>query len=94
MTEKVKKAKAPAKAKAATKAKAPAKPRKTTATKAKTVGPALLAKPSREEVEKLAHTFWEQRGCQHGFDEQDWLRAEEALHKQTIHKQALQKKAS
>ncbi len=88
MTEKVKKTKAPAKA------KAPAKPRKTNATKEKTVQPARMAKPTREEIEKLAHTFWEQRGCQHGFDEQDWLRAEQTLHKNTLHKQTLQKKAS
>jgi Protein of unknown function (DUF2934) len=67
MTEKVKKA------------KAPAKPRKTTAKKTKAASPATLLRPSREEVEKLAHTYWEQRGCQHGFDQLDWLRAEKTL---------------
>lgn len=63
------------------KAKAPAKPRKTAAKKEKAVRPARLAKPTREEVEQLAHSYWEQRGFQHGFDQQDWLRAEQALFK-------------
>ena len=61
------------------KAKAPAKPRKTAAKKenvAKTSRPAM---PPREEIEKLARAYWEQRGFQDGFAEQDWLRAEQEL---------------
>ena len=35
--------------------------------------------PPREEIEKLARAYWEQRGYQDGFAEQDWLRAEQEL---------------
>jgi len=67
MTEKVKKA------------KAPAKPRKTAAKNGKAAKPVAAAKPSHEEIEKLARSYWEQRGYQDGFAEQDWLRAEQEL---------------
>jgi hypothetical protein len=30
----------------------------------------------REEVARLAHSFWEARGCQGGSPEDDWYRAE------------------
>jgi len=30
----------------------------------------------REEIAKLAHQFWNERGRQHGHDAEDWLRAE------------------
>ena len=63
------------------KAKAPAKPRKTAAKKEKVAQSNGHVMPSREEVEKLARTYWEQRGYQDGFAEQDWLRAEQELHK-------------
>ncbi len=74
MTEKVKKA------------KAPAKPR-TTSTSAKksvvkkaTVGKPETAKtPSREAIAKLAYRYWKERGGQNGQDWQDWLRAEREL---------------
>jgi Protein of unknown function (DUF2934) len=61
------------------KAKAPAKPRKTAAKKEKAAQPALAVRPSHEEIEKLARSYWEQRGHQDGFAEQDWLRAEQEL---------------
>lgn len=61
------------------KAKAPAKPRKTAAKKDKATEPSRPAMPSREEVEKLARAYWEQRGYQDGYAEQDWLRAEQEL---------------
>ncbi|HVW11403.1 MAG TPA: DUF2934 domain-containing protein [Bryobacteraceae bacterium] len=32
---------------------------------------------AHEEISKLAYSFWEARGRQHGFHEQDWLRAEQ-----------------
>ena len=67
MTEKVKKA------------KAPAKPRKTAATKEKVSTPAAALRPSHEEIERLARSYWEQRGYQDGYAEQDWLRAEQEL---------------
>jgi hypothetical protein len=37
------------------------------------------SKPSREEVERLAKSYWAARGCKDGFAEQDWLRAEQEL---------------
>jgi Protein of unknown function (DUF2934) len=67
MTDKVKKTTAPAKA------------RKPAAKKAKVTQPARPAMPSHEEIEKLARAYWEQRGYQDGFAEQDWLRAEQEL---------------
>jgi hypothetical protein len=35
--------------------------------------------PSREEIEKLAQSYWAARGYKDGFAEQDWLRAEQEL---------------
>jgi len=35
--------------------------------------------PSREEIARLAHQYWAERGFQHGGAEQDWLRAEREL---------------
>ena len=67
MTEKVKKA------------KAPAKPRKTAAKKVKVSQPAISTRPSHDEIERLARSYWEQRGYQDGYAEQDWLRAEQEL---------------
>lgn len=67
MTEKVKKA------------KAPAKPRKTAAKKERATQPANPMRPSHEEIERLARSYWEQRGYQDGYAEQDWLRAEQDL---------------
>jgi hypothetical protein len=61
------------------KAKAPAKPRKAAAKKVKEAPASSPAMPSREEIEKLARAYWEQRGYQDGFAEQDWLRAEQEL---------------
>jgi hypothetical protein len=61
------------------KVKAPAKPRKTAAKKEKVAKPASSRMPAREEIEKLARAYWEQRGYQDGYAEQDWLRAEQEL---------------
>jgi hypothetical protein len=63
------------------KTKAPAKPRKT-AVKQKTVSEMpKAAAPTREEVERLAQSYWAARGYQDGQAEQDWLRAEQELYK-------------
>ena len=35
--------------------------------------------PSYDEIARLAHRFWEERGCPDGSAEEDWLRAEKAL---------------
>ena len=34
---------------------------------------------SAEQIAKLAHQYWLERGCQHGHDAEDWFRAEQAL---------------
>jgi hypothetical protein len=56
-----------------------AKTRKPAAKKEKVVQASRAAMPSREEIERLARTYWEQRGYQDGYAEQDWLRAEQEL---------------
>ena len=61
------------------KAKAPAKPRKTAAKKEKVTAAPEPRMPSREEIEKLAQSYWAARGYKDGFAEQDWLRAEQEL---------------
>ncbi|HUB77943.1 MAG TPA: DUF2934 domain-containing protein [Bryobacteraceae bacterium] len=35
--------------------------------------------PSREEIARLAYSYWEARGYQSGSPEEDWLRAEQEL---------------
>jgi hypothetical protein len=37
------------------------------------------ARVSREEIAKLAHSYWEARGYTHGNPEADWFRAESEL---------------
>jgi len=37
------------------------------------------AAPSRQDVARLAYSYWEARGCQEGSPEEDWVRAERAL---------------
>lgn len=29
-----------------------------------------------EEIQKLAYQFFVERGCDHGYDQEDWLKAE------------------
>lgn len=75
VTEKTKKAKAPAKPKAA------AGTKKTTA-KTKTVAEKVTAyTPTHEEIARLAQQYWAERGHHDGQAEQDWLRAEQELMK-------------
>jgi hypothetical protein len=65
----------------AKKTKAAPKPRKP-AVKKKTVSEMpKAAVPTREEIERLARSYWEARGYQDGDAEQDWLRAEQELYK-------------
>jgi hypothetical protein len=61
------------------KKKAPAMPRKTAIKKAKAAPATKPALPSREEIERLARSYWAQRGYQDGYAEQDWLQAEQEL---------------
>ncbi len=35
--------------------------------------------PSDDAIASLAHSYWEERGCQGGSPEEDWLRAEQEL---------------
>jgi hypothetical protein len=37
------------------------------------------AEPSREQIARLAYSYWLDRGGQNGSPEEDWLRAEQAL---------------
>lgn len=37
------------------------------------------AKASHDDIARLAHRFWAERGQQHGHDAEDWLRAEREL---------------
>lgn len=39
------------------------------------------ASVSRDEIARLAHKFWAERGHQHGHHVEDWLRAEQELRK-------------
>jgi hypothetical protein len=34
---------------------------------------------SQEEVARLAHRYWQERGGKHGYHVEDWLRAEQEL---------------
>ncbi len=34
---------------------------------------------SQEEVARLAHSYWQQRGHKHGHHMEDWIRAEQEL---------------
>jgi hypothetical protein len=62
------------------KAKATAKPKKTAVKKPEaTTGIAIVKPVSQEEVAKLAHRFWAERGYQHGQHINDWFRAEQEL---------------
>jgi hypothetical protein len=47
--------------------------------KASSKNEAPTASVSAEEIARLAHRFWAERGFQHGHDAEDWLRAEQAL---------------
>ena len=73
MAETIKKAKAPAKPKKNA-AKKPAEKKAEAAT-----GIAMVKPVSQEEVARLAHRFWAERGYQHGKHVDDWFRAEQEL---------------
>jgi len=62
------------------KTKITAKPRSaTTKTTTKKANAAISSKPTREEIERLAKSYWAARGRLDGYAEQDWLRAEKEL---------------
>ena len=39
----------------------------------------IVTQPSREEVARLAYSYWEARGCQGGSPAEEWLRAESEI---------------
>lgn len=71
--------------KTATKPKAAAKPRKTAATTngangaPSNVTEMPVSPASFDQVARLAHQLWIERGHQHGYDAEDWFRAEQML---------------
>lgn len=83
MAEIEKKAKAPAKPRAATTSKkeTTAAPKATTAKAAtkKATSKAAPRVPTHEEIAHLAAQYWAERGHVDGHAEQDWLRAEQEL---------------
>ena len=70
MTETVKKVK---------KASTPKNPRKAAPKKKAVPARASQMGASHDEIARLAHRFWAERGQQHGSPEQDWFRAEQEL---------------
>ena len=65
-----------------TRAKAPAVPAIETPVPVLPATPEVAAqapRPSFEEIELLAYSYWEARGYQSGSPEEDWLRAEREL---------------
>jgi hypothetical protein len=59
--------------------KAPAKKAVAKKTAPVKIIPPRAEPPSQEQVAKLAHHYWEQRGHEHGAHDDDWLRAEKDL---------------
>jgi hypothetical protein len=45
-------------------------------------GSRVLLPDRTEEVARLAYQFYVDRGCEHGHDQEDWLRAEATVGKQ------------
>ena len=84
ITEKPKKAKAPAKPRATAAADGTAKATTAKKTSSKKPAEASVAPriPTHEEIAHLARQYWAERGHTDGHAEQDWLRAERELMKQ------------
>jgi len=61
------------------KAKAPAKPRKTAPKKEKVVAISQPTIVSLEMIAQVAYLKWVQRGYQHGYALEDWIKAEQEL---------------
>jgi len=62
------------------KVKAPrSKAAKTTVAEVTVVASNVKQWPSHEEIARLAHFYYVERGWQDGFHEQDWFRAEQDL---------------
>jgi hypothetical protein len=61
------------------KAKAPAKPRINTAVTNGAASNVTEIGISHEQIAMLAHRYWTERGERHGYDADDWFRAEQEL---------------
>jgi len=72
--EEVKKAATPKKAR--TTASKEAAPKKNRTAKSNLT---QMSNASQEEIARLAHKYWAERGHQHGHHEEDWYRAEQEL---------------
>jgi hypothetical protein len=68
-----------AKAEAPKKTRVAAKPGKTATKKENVVAISQPNDVSREMIEQVAYQYWAQRGFQHGYALEDWLRAEREL---------------
>jgi hypothetical protein len=68
-----------AKVEAPKKTKAAAKPRKTPTKKENVFAISPPKIVSRDMIEQVAYQNWVQRGYQHGYALEDWLRAEQEL---------------
>jgi hypothetical protein len=42
-------------------------------------GGSTAPEPKREQIARLAYSYWEARGCEGGSAEEDWARAEREL---------------
>ena len=80
MAEKIKSATtAPKPRKTAAKKKAADTPSNVTSISATREHTGVTREISKDEIARLAHKLWNERGRQHGKDADDWFRAEELL---------------
>jgi hypothetical protein len=79
MEEKIQMAETPKKPSARKKTSATAAATKEIAPKRQSSAKVTAIGVSHEEIARLAHKFWAERGRQHGHDAEDWLRAEQEL---------------
>jgi hypothetical protein len=79
MEEKILMADTPKKPSTRKKTSASASATKEVAPKRKTSEKVTAIGISHEEIARLAHQYWTERGGQHGNDAADWLRAEREL---------------
>jgi hypothetical protein len=79
MTEKIKKTTTPKKPRAAASKEegAPKKKRTTKGNVTQMNAPQAMVSP--EEIARLAHKYWAERGHRDGYHEEDWFRAEQEL---------------
>jgi hypothetical protein len=59
--------------------RAPADPERRGWLTSRTLPPAKARTPDRQGIARLAYSYWEARGRQHGSELEDWLRAEREL---------------